>query len=53
MSIDDGATTCLQGQGKGRFRKDMDPAALTTIFIGAINFTIIRRDQSAFVLDME
>lgn len=45
--------TFAEGQGKGCVRRDLDPAALATMFIGTINFTIIRWVLSGFLLDME
>jgi|AMWB02.1.fsa_nt_gi AcrR family transcriptional regulator len=44
--------TIAEGQKTGRVRGDIDPAALTTMFIGTINFTIVRWVLSGFVLDM-
>lgn len=45
--------TIAEGQEKGSLRRDIDPVALTTMFIGTINFTIIRWVLSGFVLDIE
>lgn len=43
----------VEGQKQGCIRGDLDPAALASMFIGTINFTIIRWVLSGFLLDME
>jgi len=45
--------TVAEAQRQGCVRRELDPAALTTMFIGTINFTIIRWVLSGFLLDME
>ena len=42
-----------EGQRQGSVRMDLNPAALTSMFIGTINFTIIRWVLSGFALDLE
>jgi len=41
------------GQRRGSVRRELDPAALTSMFIGTINFTIIRWALSGFAMDLE
>lgn len=45
--------TIAEGQRQGSVRRDLDPDALTSMFIGTINFTIIRWVLSGFLMDME
>jgi len=42
-----------EGQRQGSVRRELDPAALTSMFIGTINFAIIRWVLSGFALDLE
>ncbi|MGA7826020.1 MAG: TetR/AcrR family transcriptional regulator [Geobacteraceae bacterium] len=45
--------TIREGQKLGFILPDLDPEAVTSMFIGTINFTVIRWTLSNFQLDME
>ena len=45
--------TIAEGQRQGSVHRNLDPEALTSMFIGTINFTIIRWILSGFTLDLE
>jgi len=44
--------TIAEGQRRGCIRRSLEPTALATMFIGTINFTIIRWVLSGFLMDM-
>lgn len=44
--------TVAECQGKGLVRRDIDPAVLATMFVGTINFMIIRWVLSGFMSDL-